>query len=70
MMLATIVYVIVLPLGMLTVSLILPEPEAVKPVAPPVAMAVKVLEEIKAGSVSVTVAPETLLGPALVTTTV
>ena len=59
-----------LPTGMVTVSLILPLPLAVKPVAPPVAEAVYVSLKKLAGKVSITVAPVTLLGPALVTTMV
>ena len=40
------------------------------PVAPPVLVAVKVAPVKLAGNVSATLAPVTLLGPALVTTTV
>src|SRR4029077_772605 len=69
-MLATTVYVIVLPTGRLTVSLILPLPLAVKPDALPLATAVKVSLATAAGKVSVTVAPVTLLGPLLLTTIV
>jgi len=49
------------------VSLRLPLPAALKPVALPEVVAVKVGDVIVAGNVSVTVAPVTLLGPALVT---
>ena len=59
-----------LPLGMFTVSLMLPLPLAAKPVAPPVAVAVQLSLVIAAGIGSVTVAPVTLLGPPLVTTIV
>ncbi len=55
---------------MLTVSLMLPPPTAVKPVAPPVATAVYVSPAIAAGMTSVTDAPMTLLGPLLLTTIV
>src|SRR5581483_6457274 len=58
----------VLPAGMVTVSLMLPLPLALKPLAPPVAVQVTPVKA--AGKVSVTVAPVTLLGPALVTTRV
>src|SRR5258708_3739874 len=69
-MLATTVYVIVLPTAMLTVSLILPPPLAVKPDALPLATAVQVSLATAGGKGSVTVAPVTLLGPLLVTTMV
>ena len=62
--------VIVLPAGMVTVSLMFPEPLAVKPVAPPACTAVYVAPLRMPGNVSATVAPTTLLGPALVTTMV
>ncbi len=55
---------------MVSELLMLPMPLAEKPVAPPVAVAVKVAPVRMAGSVSVTMAPAALLGPALVTTIV
>src|SRR5947208_632496 len=56
---------------MVTVSLIvLPEPEAVKPVAPFAEFAVQVTPVNEAGMLSATVAPVTAAGPALVTTMV
>ena len=55
---------------MLTASLMLPVPLAVKPLAPPLCVAVKLSLATSAGIVSVTVAPVTLLGPALLTTIV
>ena len=62
---------IVLPAGMSTsVSSMLPLPLAVKPVAPPVAVAVYVAPVSVLGRVSTTEAPVTSLGPALVTTIV
>src|SRR5436305_1920544 len=64
------VYVIVLPAGIVTVSLMLPLPLALKPVAPPLAVAVQVCVASAAGNVSVMVAPVTLLGPLLVATIV
>jgi hypothetical protein len=57
------VYVTLPPLGRFTVSLILPEPEAVQ-VPPPAPRHVQV-QVSEAGNVSATVAPLTLLGPAL-----
>ena len=53
----------------LTLWLIAPEPLSV-PLAPPEATAVQELVAIPVGSASATVAPVTLLGPALLTTTV
>ena len=44
----------------------LPLPVAVKPVAPPVAVAVQVTPVSVAGQVSATVAPVAVLGPVLV----
>ena len=61
---------IVLPLGRLTVSLMLPLPEAVFPVALPVTLLVYVTFVSSDVNVSVTVAPSTSLGPLLVTTIV
>jgi hypothetical protein len=52
------------PTGRLTVSLMLPEPEAVA-VPPPAPTAVQVTPVRDAGKVSATVAPVALLGPAL-----
>jgi hypothetical protein len=63
------VYVIELPTGRSTDSLIAPDPLSV-PLAPPEAAAVQELDTIPEGSASVTVAPIALLGPALLTTTV
>src|SRR5436190_1502235 len=57
----------VLPTGMLTVSLMLPLPLTEKPVALPVCVVVYVTPVIAAGNTSATVAPVTTLGPALVT---
>ena len=51
------------PLGRLTVSLMLPEPDAVQ-VPPPAPTQVQV-QVSEAGKVSATVAPVALLGPAL-----
>src|SRR5436309_1882922 len=59
-----------LPGGMNKVSLMLPLPEAVKPVAPPVATLRYDTLVMAAGRLSVTVAPVTVLGPLLVTTIV
>ena len=59
-----------LPAGIVTVSLKLPLPLAVKPVALPVVVLVYVTFVKAAGNVSATLAPETLLGPAFVTTIV
>ena len=56
----------VLAAGRLTVLAMLPAPLAVKPVAPPVAVAVYVAPVSAAGNVSATVAPVTALGPAFV----
>ena len=64
-----IVYVIEPPDGMFTVWLMLPVPLAV-PVAPPAKTAVQELMVVPDGALSATVAPTTLLGPALLTTTV
>jgi hypothetical protein len=55
---------------MLSVSLMLPVPPAVFPVAPPAATDVQVALVIAAGKVSVTVAPVTALGPLFLTTSV
>src|SRR4249919_959034 len=63
LMLATTVYVMVLPDGMLTVSLMLPAPTAVNPEALPLPTAVKLSLAIAAGRMSLTVAPTTSLGP-------
>ena len=57
------VYVTEPPAGRLTVSLMFPEPEAVQ-VPPPAPAQVQVGVKL-AGKVSATVAPEALLGPAL-----
>jgi hypothetical protein len=56
--------------GILTVSTIAPLPAALKPDAPPVPVAVQVALAIPLGSGSDTAAPDTLPGPAFVTTTV
>ena len=64
--LAVTVYVILEPAGILTESLILPEPLAVQ-VAPPALTHVQVALVICAGKLSVTVAPITLAGPLLET---
>src|SRR5258705_161556 len=61
------VYVTLLPDGMLTVSLMLPEPAAVFPVAPPAATLVYVTPLSMPGKVSATDAPSASLGPVLVT---
>ncbi len=55
---------------MLTTSLMLPPPLAVNPDAPPAPTAVNVALWTAAGMTSATVAPSTLLGPLLLTTTV
>src|SRR5512146_2197199 len=55
---------------MFTVSPMLPLPLAVKPVAPPLWVAVYVSLAMAAGMRSVTLAPVMLLGPLLVTTMV
>src|SRR5262245_57593090 len=55
---------------MLTVLFMFPEPDAVLPVAPPVATLVNVTPVSAAGKMSAMVAPTTLLGPGLVTTIV
>src|SRR5450432_1150389 len=55
---------------MFTVSLMLPAPATVKPVAPPVAVAVQLSLWMAAGRASLTVAPMTSLGPLLLTTIV
>jgi hypothetical protein len=57
-----------LPTGIVTVSPMLPEPEAVKPEAPPIWVAVNVTPVKTLGKLSVTLAPVTLLGPKLTTT--
>src|SRR5439155_1312528 len=57
------VYVVLPPLGKFTVSLMLPEPDAVH-VPPPAPTHVQV-QVSDAGKVSATVAPVALLGPAL-----
>src|SRR6266540_3540802 len=57
----------ILPAGIVTVSLMLPVPLAVNPEAPPVCVAVKVTPVMRAGKLSVTTAPVTLLGPLLIT---
>ena len=57
------VYVVLPPLGRFTTSLILPEPEAVQ--VPPPAPAHVQVQVSDAENVSATVAPVTLLGPAL-----
>ncbi len=64
-----IVYVIEPPEGMLTVWLMLPVPLA-EPVAPPAKTADQLVIVVPAGALSATVAPTTLLGPALLATTV
>src|SRR5437870_5835170 len=61
------VYVIVAPAGRLTVWPMFPAP-FVAPVAPPVVLTVYVMLVSSAGKLSVTVAPPTAFGPALVTT--
>ena len=58
-----------LPAGRFTVSLMLPLPLALWPLAPPAAMLVQVQVRV-AGKVSATVAPVALLGPALLATMV
>src|SRR5689334_2585666 len=65
--LQTAVKVAVLPTGRLTVALILPTPPA-GPVAPPAYTAVHVTEVMKAGKLSITVAPTLALGPLFVAT--
>src|SRR3954463_4947834 len=62
------VYVALPPLGRLTVSLRLPEPEAVQ--VPPPAPAHVQVQVSEAGNVSATVALVALLGPALLAVTV
>src|SRR5687767_5983164 len=63
------VYVTVLPTGRFTaVSLMLPLPLAVNPVAPPVLAAVNVAPVRLVDKVSLIVAPVTALGPRFVTT--
>ena len=52
-----------LPTGIVTVSPMFPVPEAVKPEAPPLCVAVNVTPVKTAGKMSVTPAPVTLLGP-------
>ena len=60
-----------LPTGIVSaVSPMLPAPEAVKPEAPPVCVAVKVTPVKTLGKMSLTAAPVTLLGPKLMTTIV
>jgi hypothetical protein len=61
------VYVTELPGGIVSVSLMLPDPAAVLPVAPPEAMLVNATPVIVAGNVSATVAPVAVDGPALLT---
>src|SRR4029078_7540337 len=70
LMLATTVSVMVLPDGMLTVSLMFPAPAAVNPEAPPLPAAVKLALAIAAGMTSLIAAPTTSLGPLLATTIV
>ena len=70
LMVADTVYVILLPVGMLTVSLMLSGPAAVFPVAPPAATLVYVTPVSIPGKVSATVTPLASLGPELVTVTV
>ena len=65
-MVAVTVYVIVLAEGIVTVSLMLPMPEAVLPVAPPLATEVNVMLVNAAGNMSAIVAPVTPRLPALV----
>ena len=60
----------VLLAGIVTVSWMLPVPEPVNPDAPPFCDAVKVTPVRRAGKLSVTTAPMTLLGPGLETTIV
>ena len=67
---AVTVYTIVLPTGILTVSLILPVPDPLKLLAPPVELAVQVSLVMPAGKLSVIVPPVTACGPLLVTTMV
>src|SRR5262245_36342332 len=55
------------PTGTLTVELMLPLPAGALHVPPPAPMHVQVAPESAAASVSITVAPTALLGPALVT---
>ena len=55
----------VLLAGIVTVSLMLPVPEPVKPEAPPFCEAVKVTPVSITGKVSLITAPVTLLGPGL-----
>ena len=62
--LAVTVYVTLPPAGRLTVSLILPEPEAVQ-VPPPAPTHVQFADEMLAGKVSATVDPGAFDGPAL-----
>ena len=59
-----------LPIGIVTVSPMLPVPEAVKPEAPPVCVAVNVTPVKTLGKLSVIRAPVTLLGPEFNTTIV
>ncbi len=66
---AVTVYVVVEPAGMLTVSLILPEPLAVH-IAPEPAAHVQIALVSEEGMVSRIKAPFALLGPALLTTIV
>ena len=56
--------------GIVTVSSMSPEPEAVKPEAPPVCVAVNVSAVSRVGKVSATPTPLTSFGPELVTTIV
>lgn len=63
------VYVTLAPMGRFTVSLMLPLPDAVQ-VPPPEAVQVQVALVRAAGNVSVTVAPVTPAGPALLAVTV
>ena len=59
-----------LPTGRLTKSLMLPEPLAVLPVAPPVAVLVYVTPVKNPGNTSLTVAPLIGSGPPLLVTTI
>src|SRR5690242_5291795 len=63
------VNVAVPPTGMFTVAAMLPLPDA-GPLAPPAYTAVQVAPVMVAGTVSATVAPVALLGPALLATIV
>ena len=55
-------------MGIMTVSLMLPVPEAVNPEAPPVCVAVKVTSVKMLGKMSLTITPVTSFGPRFFTT--